>query len=90
MDVLEWPSPSLDLKPIENLWRELKTGVMARKPFNLKDLETFAKEEWAKIPVETCIIVGQITAIFERNRANDDTSIKFGTFFLQGILIKSA
>ena len=35
-------------------------------------------------------IVGQITAIFERNRANDDTSIKFGTFVLQGILIKSA
>ena len=35
-------------------------------------------------------LVGQITAIFERNRANDDTSIKFGTFVLQGILIKSA
>ena len=35
-------------------------------------------------------VVGQITAIFERNRANDDTSIKFGTFVLQGILIKSA
>ncbi len=35
-------------------------------------------------------IVGQITAIFERNRANDDTSIKFGTLVLQVILIKSA
>ena len=28
--------------------------MMARKPSNLKDLETFAKEEWATIPVETC------------------------------------
>ena len=47
VDVREWPSQSLDLNPIENLWRELKTGVMARKPSNLKDLETFTKE-WAK------------------------------------------
>ena len=34
------------------------------------------------------VIVGQITAIFEKNR--DDTSIKFGTLVLQVILIKSA
>ena len=27
---------------------------MARKPSNLKNLETFAKEEWSKIPAETC------------------------------------
>ena len=34
-------------------------------------------------------LVQQITAIFERNRANDDTSIKFDTLVLQVILIKS-
>ena len=27
---------------------------MARKPSNIKNLETFAKEKWAKILVETC------------------------------------
>ena len=40
-------------EPIENLWKELKTRVVAR-PSNLMDLETFTKEEWAKIPSEVC------------------------------------
>lgn len=48
INVLQWPSQ------IENLWRELKIRVMARRPSNLKELELIAKDEWAKIPVETC------------------------------------
>ncbi len=51
--VLEWPSQSPDLNPIENLWRELKVRVAKRQP-NLNDLERICKEEWDKIPPEMC------------------------------------
>ncbi|KAI4892133.1 hypothetical protein NFI96_002195 [Prochilodus magdalenae] len=47
--VMEWPSQSPDLYPIENLWRELKVRVAKRQPLNLNDLEMICKEEWTKI-----------------------------------------
>ncbi|KAK6297445.1 hypothetical protein J4Q44_G00320280 [Coregonus suidteri] len=48
LKVLEWPSQSPDLNPIEHLWRELKVCIAQRQPQNLKDLEKVCMEEWPK------------------------------------------
>lgn len=52
--VLEWPSQSPDLNPIEHLWGDLKRAVHKRCPRNLSDLERFCKEEWANIATSRC------------------------------------
>ena len=49
-EVMDWPSNSPDLNPIENLWNIVKTNVEKRMPDNRGDLEQFMKEEWGKIP----------------------------------------
>ena len=41
INVLELPSQSPNLNPIENLWHKLKTQVKQRNPRNLRNLEEF-------------------------------------------------
>ena len=39
LNVLEWPSQSPDLNPIEHLWRDLNIAVQQHSPSNLTELE---------------------------------------------------
>jgi len=48
--LIDWPSNSPDINPIENLWGLLKRNVEKRKPRNLEDLERYMVEEWEQIP----------------------------------------
>ena len=52
LNVLEWPSQSLDLNPIEHLWEQLERQIRVRSYKNADDLMAGLTEEWSKIPME--------------------------------------
>jgi hypothetical protein len=53
INVIDWPSNSPDLNPIENMWQIIKNNVEKWMPQNINELNRFLVEEWEAIPHET-------------------------------------
>uniref|UniRef100_A0AAZ3P4U9 Tc1-like transposase DDE domain-containing protein n=1 Tax=Oncorhynchus tshawytscha TaxID=74940 RepID=A0AAZ3P4U9_ONCTS len=52
--VMDWPSMSPDLNPIEHLWGILKRKVEECKVYNIHQLRDVVMEEWKRTPVASC------------------------------------
>ena len=52
--VMDWPSMSPELNPVEHLWGILKWKVEVRKVSNIHQLCDVVMEEWKGTPVTTC------------------------------------
>lgn len=55
IELLDWPSQSPDLNPIENLWAIIKEKVAEKEPKNLIELKREILAAWNAIPKETLI-----------------------------------
>ena len=51
-NVLQWPSQSPDLNPIEHAFNLLKTRLKAERPTNKQELKTAAVKAWQSIKKE--------------------------------------
>ncbi len=52
--VIQWPSMSPDLNPIEHLWGILKRQVEHHSPSSIQCLKEVILEEWKKIDLAKC------------------------------------
>ncbi len=52
--VMEWPSMSPDLNPIEHMWGLLKRKVEKQHVSNIQQLRDVIMEDWKRIPSTTC------------------------------------
>lgn len=57
LEVLDWPSQSPDLNPIEHLWAHLKRQLNGydAQPSSMHELWQRVEVEWDKIPVQVCV-----------------------------------
>ncbi len=60
--VMEWPSKSPDLNPIEHMWGILKQKVEKHHVSNIQQLRDVIMEEWKKRPANNLCSSGEFHA----------------------------
>lgn len=65
--LMEWPSQSPDLNPIEHLWEHLDRQLKGRKPRNQTDLFKMLDEAWAQIDIK--VLINLVDSLPQRCRA---------------------
>ena len=83
VDVLEGPSKSPELNPMEHLRRDLKMAVHRWSPSNLTELEMIFREEWQKIPKSWCAkLVASYPKRFQAVITANGSSTKYWVWIL--------
>lgn len=67
VDVMDWPSQSPDLNPIEHLWEHLSRQVREKKAKNCNEKFAFLKKAWEAIP--TSVLENLIASMPRRCQA---------------------
>ncbi len=70
--MMDWPSMSPDLNPIEHLWGILKQKMEERKVSNIHQLRDVVMKEWKRNPAATCealvnSVHKRVKAVLENN-----------------------
>ncbi len=66
--VMDWPSMSPDLNPIEHLWGILKRKVVECKVCNIHQICDVIMEEWKRTPMATCeALMKRVKVVLENN-----------------------
>ena len=66
--IMDWPSQSPDLNPLELLWEECDRQVKKRKPSSLSELEQVVKDVWVNMdPVKMNKLVARLPALCQAN-----------------------
>ncbi len=74
LKVMEWPSMSPDLNPIEHMWGILKRKVEKHHVCNIQQLCDIIMEEWKRMPATNCAALvnsmpRRIKAVLDNNGA---------------------